>query len=98
MNQFLTNQTDPTMLNAHKDSLKVCDSFAFSVSFIKYAGLNLLKKEIEEALKRGAKGSFITSLECLYQWTVDYPNFNAHLDHQSKYEGGFYVKGYIFEV
>ena len=107
MNQFLSNQTDPTMLNALKDSLEVCDSFAFSVSFIKYAGLNLLKKDIEGALKRGAKGYFITStyqnftdiasLECLYQWTIEYPNFNAYLDYQSKYEGGFHVKAYLFK-
>lgn len=107
MNQFLSNQTDPTMLNAIKDSLKTCESFAFSVSFIKYAGLNLIKLDIEDALKRGVKGSFITStyqnftdiasLDCLYQWTLDYSNFNAYLDHQSKYEGGFHIKGYLFE-
>ena len=44
-NQFLTNYTEVTFLDKIKDNLRRCKSFAFSVSFIKKAGLILLKKD-----------------------------------------------------
>ena len=49
-NQFLTNYTEVTFLDKIKDNLRRCKSFAFSVSFIKKAGIVLLFKEIEPAL------------------------------------------------
>ena len=54
-NQFLTNYTDITFLNKIKDNLRRCSSFAFSVSFIKKAGLVLLFKDIEAAVERGTE-------------------------------------------
>ena len=60
-NQFLTNYTETTFLDKIKGNLRRCKSFAFSVSFIKKAGLVLLLKDIEAAVERGAKGRIITS-------------------------------------
>ena len=54
-NQFLTNYTEVTFLDKIKDNLRRCKSFAFSVSFIKKAGLVLLFKDIEAAVERGAQ-------------------------------------------
>lgn len=66
-NQFLTNYTEVTFLEKIKDSLRHCNSFSFSVSFIKKAGLVLLYKDIEAAVERGCIGRLITST---YQnWT-----------------------------
>ena len=59
--QFLTNYTPLSFLEKLKQSLRNCDAFAFSVSFIKKAGLILLFKDIEAAVARGAKGRIITS-------------------------------------
>ena len=65
-NQFLTNYTEVTFLDKIKDNLRRCKSFAFSVSFIKKAGLVLLFKDIEAAVERGAQGRIITSKYRLY--------------------------------
>lgn len=58
---FLTNYTEQTFLERIKENLRKCDSFCFSVSFIKKTGLVLLSKDLEAALARGAKGKLITS-------------------------------------
>ena len=58
---FLTNSTEPTILDKVRGALSRCTAFAFSVSFIKKAGLMLLYKEIEAALARGCRGRIITS-------------------------------------
>ena len=42
---FLTNK-DQIFLNKIIDSLKKCNSFSFSVSFIKKAGLILFEREL----------------------------------------------------
>ncbi|MCD8205239.1 MAG: DUF3427 domain-containing protein [Clostridia bacterium] len=44
-----------------KANLAECQSFLFSVSFIKIAGLSLIYDDIKKALKRGASGRVITS-------------------------------------
>ena len=51
---FLSNN-NTIFLNRIKKCLKECNSFSFSVSFIKKAGLVLIERDIEEALHRGAK-------------------------------------------
>lgn len=104
---FLTNYTDLTFIDKVKDSLNKCESFSFSVSFIKKAGLVLLSKEIEEALKRGVKGKIITStyqnftdiasLETFVTWMETYPNFECHIDFKCFGENGYHSKGYIFQ-
>ena len=73
-NQFLTNYTEVTFLNKLKDNLRHCNSFDFSVSFIKRAGLILLYKDIEAALERGCKGRILTST---YQNFTDIESFNS---------------------
>ena len=55
-NQFLTNYTEVTFLDKIKDNLRRCKSFAFSVSFIKKAGLVLLFKDIEAAVEVVCRG------------------------------------------
>ena len=89
--EFLSN-INTSFLNKIKDNLKKCNSFSFSVSFIKKAGLVLLEREIEEALERGVKGRIITStyqnftdigsLEQFYNWQKEYDNFECHLDYE----------------
>lgn len=104
---FLTNKTDFSFLDKLKDNLKRCNSFCFSVSFIKKAGLVLIEREIEDALDRGVRGKIITStyqnftdipsLELFLSWTKEYENFECHLDFECFGEDGFHSKGYLFE-
>ena len=104
--EFLSN-INTSFLNKIKDNLKKCNSFSFSVSFIKKAGLVLLEREIEEALERGVKGRIITStyqnftdigsLEQFYNWQKEYDNFECHLDYECFGDNGFHTKGYLFE-
>ncbi len=111
-NLFLTNYTDQTFLDRIKENLRKCDSFSFSVSFIKRAGLLLLSNDIEAAIARGASGRLITStyqnftdiesLKTFYVFSERYPNFQCHVDfecfHDEKYATiGYHSKGYYFE-
>lgn len=111
-NQFITNYTELTFLDKIKDSLRKCDSFAFSVSFIKKAGLILLFNDIEAAVVRGAKGRIITStyqnftdiesLKSFYVLQSRCSNFECHLDYDSFHDNGYstlgyHSKGYLFE-
>ena len=109
--QFFTNYTETSFLNKIKTSLRSCDSFLFSVSFIKKAGLVLLSKDIKAAIERGAKGKLITTT---YQNFTDieslkfflnlsnHPNFDCHIDFDNFYDEknytkcGFHSKGYLF--
>lgn len=112
-NLFLTNYTDQTFLNRIRENLRQCDSFMFSVSFIKRAGLVLMIKDIEAALARGAKGKLITStyqnftdvssLKMFQKLTDQYPLFECHLDFESFHDEGYltigyHSKGYYFEI
>lgn len=103
---FLSNN-NTKFLNRIKECLKKCNSFYFSVSFIKKAGLVLIERDIEEALHRGAKGKIITStyqnftdigsLEQFLTWQKEYDNFECHLDYECFGDNGFHTKGYMFE-
>ncbi len=103
---FLTNNTNITFLDKIKTSLQKCNSFCFTVSFIKKAGLVLLEREITEALNRGVKGKIITStyqnftdiasLKTMLNWMDLYPNFTCHIDFNSFGDSGFHTKGYLF--
>lgn len=105
--RLLTNYSEITFLNSIKQSLAKCKSFAFSVSFIKKAGLVLLIKEIEKALERGANGKIITStyqnftdiasLNNFFSLSKKYTNFECHIDYNSFKNCGFHTKGYLFE-
>lgn len=109
--QFLTNYTETTFLEKIKDNLRHCTSFAFSVSFIKKAGLVLLFKDIEAAAERGACGRIITStyqnftdiesLKSFFTLAERCPNFQCHLDFESFHDAGYstlgyHSKGYLF--
>lgn len=111
-NLFLTNYTDQTFLERLKESIRRCNAFCFSVSFIKKAGLVLILKDIESALQRGCKGQIITStyqnftdVESLIrflQLQENYDNFECHLDFESFHDNsystiGYHSKGYYFE-
>lgn len=111
-NQFLTNYTEVTFLEKIKDCLRHCNSFSFSVSFIKKAGLVLLYKDIEAAVKRGCTGRLITStyqnftdiesLKAFYALMSRCPNFQCHLDYECFHDSGYstlgyHSKGYLFE-
>lgn len=112
-NKLLTNYTEITFLDKIKESLKTCDEFYFSVSFIKKAGLILLLEDIKKALARGVKGKLITST---YQNFTDidslnefkklmdtYNNFECHLDFEcfvdvkNELTLGYHSKGYLFK-
>lgn len=111
-NLFLTNYTEQTFVERIKENLRKCDSFIFSVSFIKRAGLVLLLKDIDAALARGAKGKLITStyqnftdVESLRTFLLlmeKYDSFKCHLDFESFCDDGYmtlgyHSKGYYFE-
>ena len=105
---FLTNYTDVRFIDKLKQSFLECSSFYLTVSFIKEAGLILLKDSIEEALKRGVKGKIITltyqnftdipSLETFFKWSLEYKNFSCHIDQDCFNDNGFHSKGYLFEI
>ena len=111
-NQFLTNYTEVTFLDKIKDTLRRCKSFAFSVSFIKKAGLVLLFKDIEAAVERGAQGRIITStyqnftdiesIKSFFALQCKHSNFECHLDYECFHDNhystlGYHSKGYLFE-
>ena len=58
---FYTNYSDTRFIDKLRACLDLCQSFCFSVSFIKKPGLRLLSGNIEAAIARGAKGRLITS-------------------------------------
>ena len=112
-NLFLTNYTSQSFLERILDNLRHCDSFDFSVSFIKTAGLVLLKNDIEAALARGCHGRIITStyqnftdigsLRLFLALSRKYKNFECHLDFDSFHDEGYqtlgyHSKGYIFRI
>ena len=113
MNRFYTNYTDVRFIDKLKKNLDDCQSFCFSVSFIKKAGLKLIIPNIDAALARGAKGRLITttyqnftdidSLEYFFSLKTKYPDqFDCHLDKdcfidKSGNKVGFHSKGYLFK-
>lgn len=109
---FLTNYSKQSFLDKIRQSLRTCQSFSFSVSFIKRAGLILLSPDIKAAIERGVKGKLITTtyqnftdVESLkfFQGLSNHPNFECHLDFDCFYDEknyekyGFHTKGYIFD-
>ena len=111
-NIFLTNTTEVTFVEKIRDNLRQCTAFCFSVSFIKKAGLVLLFKDIEAAIKRGCAGKIITStyqnftdiefLKSFFALASRCPNFECHLDYESFHDEGyatrgFHSKGYLFD-
>ncbi len=112
--RFLTNYSDTTFLATILSDLRKCDSFSFSVSFIKKAGLILLANDIRSALERGARGRLITStyqnftdiesLKFFRGLSLRFENFECHLDDECFFDtrnyttNGFHTKGYLFEI
>ena len=110
--KVLTNYTDTTFLSCLKDNLRTCESFRFTVSFIKKAGLILLWNDLKSAVERGAKGELITStyqnftdiesLKLFHLLATEHSNFTVHLDDECFWDeknfevNGFHSKGYIF--
>ena len=109
---FLTNYSEQTFLDKIKNSLRTCQSFCFSVSFIKRAGLVLLSQDIKAATERGVKGKLITTtyqnftdIESLkfFLGLASHLNFECHLDYDCFYDEknyekyGFHSKGYLFD-
>ena len=110
---FYTNESELKFVDKLKKNIDNCQSFYFSVSFIKKPGVILLSANIEATLKRGAKGKLITStyqnftdidsLNYFYNLSLKYPNqFSCHLDKDCFFDSnnnslGFHTKGYLFE-
>ena len=110
---FYTNYSETKFIDKIKHNLDLCESFYFSVSFIKKPGLRLVAPNIESALARGACGWVITStyqnftdvdsLQFFYDLQQRYPTqFACRLDRECfhDYSGntvGFHTKGYLFE-
>ncbi len=111
--EFLTNTSDVRFIDRLKHNLDMCQSFCFSVSFIKKAGLKLLAPNIEAALARGVVGRLLTStyqnftdidsLSFFLRLQSEYPNsFACHLDRECFFDQngntvGFHSKGYLFD-
>lgn len=106
--KFLSNETPERFIDRLKDCFRRCSAFDLTVSFIKEAGLSLIRESMEDALSRGAKGRIITStyqnftdipsLKTFHQWMQQYPNFSCHLDIECFGERGFHSKGYLFLI
>ena len=112
MNSFYTNYSDIRFIDKLKQNIDECQSFCFSVSFIKKAGLKLIIPNIEAALARGVSGKLITttyqnftdvdSLEYFFNLQTKYPGqFECHLDKdcfidKAGNKVGFHSKGYLF--
>ena len=110
---FYTNYTETKFIDKLRQSIDLCQSFCFSVSFIKKPGLRLLAPNIEAAISRGAKGRLITStyqnftdvdsLTWFYDLQARYPeSFSCRLDRECFHDVygnkvGFHSKGYLFE-
>ena len=98
MSKFITNFSNPTFLDYIKSELQMCDSFYFSVSFIKDKGLQLIKDDIENSLQRGAKGYILTSsyqnftdiqsLKVFLRWMDTFDNFTCHIEHHDHRDHG----------
>lgn len=111
-NAFYTNNTEVRFIDRLKQNIDACSAFAFSVSFIKKAGLKLIAPNIDAALARGATGKLITStyqnftdiesLEYFLNLQAKYPEaFECHLDKDcfcdvAGNKVGFHSKGYLF--
>ncbi len=106
-NQFLTNYTSEAFLDRIKADLRTCDTFCFSVSFIKKAGLVLLARDIEAAVDRGATGRIITStyqnftdiesLKAFQKIMSDHATdgrFECRLDYESFHDEQYQTLGY----
>ncbi|MCQ2499667.1 MAG: DUF3427 domain-containing protein [Lachnospiraceae bacterium] len=107
--QFIGHFKNGPLVNVLLQNLEECDEFLFSVSFIKESGLAHIKKYIEGALDRGAKGTIVTcdylditdidALKYLKSLSDKYTNFNAYFIEvgSSKEYTTFHTKGYIFK-
>lgn len=105
---FYTNTSNVTFVDKIISDLDACDSFSWSVSFIKKAGVVLLFPAIERALARGAKGKIITStyqnftdipsLEMFLSLQEKYSQFSCRLDYGCFNDDGFHTKGYLFRL
>lgn len=104
---FYSNASSPRFLDKLRHCLSLCREFSFSVSFVKQSGLSLIMNDLEAALRRGAKGSFIASsyqnftdiaaLESLLRLQKSFPSsFSCHFDYDDFLDGGFHCKGYLF--
>ena len=110
---FYTNESEIKFIDKLKRNLDLCQSFCFSVSFIKRPGLRLLASNIEAAIARGAQGKLITStyqnftdvdsLQFFLRLQNEHPDrFACHLDRECFHDlngntVGFHSKGYLFE-
>ena len=110
---FYTNNSELRFIDKLKTCIDHCQSFYFTVSFIKKPGLRLLSTNIEAALSRGARGKIITStyqnftdidsLSFFHDLMLRFPDrFECRLDKECFKDGagdvvGFHTKGYLFE-
>ena len=110
---FYTNYSETKFIDKLKRNIDLCQSFDFSVSFIKKPGLRLLTPNIEAAVARGVRGRLITStyqnftdvdsLQFFYDLQSRYPDrFACRLDREcfhdlSGHAVGFHSKGYLFQ-
>ena len=110
---FYTNYSEIKFIDKLKQNIDLCQSFCFSVSFIKKPGLRLLAPNIEAAIARGASGRVITStyqnftdidsLVFFHDLASRFPDrFSCRLDRECFHDMtgavvGFHSKGYLFE-
>lgn len=59
--KFIKNQSDRSFYHHLRESLESCIRFSFSVAFISDSGLQLIIKDIKEAIKRGVEGRILTT-------------------------------------
>lgn len=84
------------------DNLDGCDEFLFSVAFINYSGLALIKSTLNDLARKGIKGRIITTNYLAFsdpkaiRELEAMPNVEVRMYMSGNAEPGFHTKGYIF--
>lgn len=98
--QFIYNNKNNKISNELKKQLQTCDSFKFSIAFIKKSGLAAIKQELLNLQNKKIPGKIITSTylvfndpETFYE-LLRFTNIETRVFESNN--SGFHPKGYIF--
>lgn len=101
-NRLIVNSQKGNLLRELKLCLSECKSFAFTVAFVNFSGLQLLLDSFKELEERGVRGKILTStyLNFTEPKALDrlrnFENIDLKVFITDK-EKGFHTKAYIFE-
>ncbi|MGL4742500.1 MAG: DEAD/DEAH box helicase [Sarcina sp.] len=102
-NKLIVNNEEGNFLLELKEAFTNCKSFAFSIAFINFSGLQLILDDLKNALDRGVKGSIITSTYLNFTQPralakiKEFRNIDLNIFITDEKMRGFHTKVYIFE-